>query len=135
MPPPLASTLLPGESLVLRALVTDERGAMVADGSRTVVRWSASLAGGIEVGSWLGSVETLVGGQTSGRYGSCSVPAMSGQSCTILLVPKEAVMNATLTIVAEATGGGTAAVAVGTSSVRTAVGSTQIIISPPRGVK
>ncbi len=135
MPPPLASTLLPGESLVLRALVTDERGAMVADGSRTVVRWSASLAGGIEVGRWLGSVETTVGGQTSGRYGSCSVPAMSGQSCTILLVPKEAVMNATLTIVAEATGGGTITAASGTSSARTAVGSTQIIISPPRGVK
>lgn len=135
MPPPLASTLLPGESLVLRALVTDERGAMVADGSRTVVRWSASLAGGIEVGSWLGSVETTVGGQTAGRYGSCSVPAMSGQSCTILLVPKEAVMNATLTIVAQATGGGSTTVTVGTSSVRTAVGSTQIVLSPPRGVK
>jgi hypothetical protein len=130
VPPPLVSTLGPRESLVLRVFVTDENGVRVPDTSRTVVRWRATLPGDVDVASWLGSVETFVGAQSSGTYGSCSVPAGSGQSCTILLVPKDANMSATLTVVAEVTGSGAAQ----SGSVRTAVGSTQVIIAPPRGV-
>jgi hypothetical protein len=130
LPPPLVSTLGPRESLVLRAFVTDSLGIRLPDTTRTVVRWRATLPGDIDVASWLGSPETFIGAQSSGTYGSCSVPAGSSQSCTILLVPKDAILSSTLTIVAEATGSG---VAPG-GSVRTAVGSTQVLIAPPRGV-
>ena len=130
LPPPLVSTLGPRESLVLRAFVTDGLGIRLPDTTRTVVRWRATLPGDVDVASWLGSSETFIGAQSSGTYGSCSVPAGSSQSCTILLVPKDAILSSTLTIVAEATGSG---VAPG-GSVRTAVGSTQVLIAPPRGV-
>ena len=130
LPPTLVSTLGPGESLVLRAFVTDDLGIRAPDSRRTVVRWRATLPGDIEVPGWLGATETSVGAQSSGTFGACSVPAGSGQTCTILLVPKEVVMRSTLTIVAEATGSGAAA----GGSVRTAIGSTQVSIAPPRGV-